>query len=217
MFFQDRTDAGRQLGDRLAFLNGTEHLVVLGVPRGGVVVAEQVARALAAPLDVFIAHKIGAPGNPELAIGAISDPGEVWLDEEMVDRLGLSADEVAREIETQRAEMERRLVLFRGNRPPLSVTGKTVILVDDGIATGATVLVCLRALRKREPSALYLAVPVGPPDAIATLSHECDGAIALATPEPFWAVSRFYRSFAQVEDTTVVEILADLHGVASGT
>lgn len=207
MLFRDRKDAGRQLADRLAFLKDEKNVIVLGIPRGGVVVAAEVARALNAPLDIFIAHKIGAPFNPELAVGALTYDGEVLLDEDLVERLGISEREIAREVKHQREEIARRLALFRKNRPPLDVKNKTAVLIDDGVATGSTGLVSLRALHKQEPARLILAIPVGPPDTVAQLARECDQTIALAMPEPFWAVGRFYRRFEQTEDAEVVELL----------
>lgn len=208
MLFRDRCDAGQQLAARLVFLKGEPDVIVLGIPRGGVVVAAEVARALDAPLDIFIAHKIGAPFNPELAIGALTSSGDVLLDEELIDQLGLHQDEIARAVEYQRGEIERRLAVFRKARPPLDETGKTVVLVDDGVATGSTVLAALRALRKRSPARLVLAIPVGPADTMARLARECDQAVVLATPEPFWAVGRFYQQFDQTTDAEVIGLLA---------
>ncbi len=207
MFFCDRREAGRQLAERLAFLKNEKGLVVLGIPRGGVVVAAEIARALAAPLDVFIAHKIGAPFNPELAIGALTSTGDVMLDEEMVACLKLARADVLREIEQQREEIARRLELFRRGCPPLDLRSKVVIVVDDGIATGATMLASLRALCKHKPAKLVLAVPVAPPETMARLRVECDQAVAVATPEPFWSVGRFYSHFGQTEDAEVIQLL----------
>ncbi len=209
MLFLDRCDAGRQLAARLEFLKGDPNVVVLGIPRGGVVVAAEIARTLNAPLDIFIAHKIGAPFNPELAIGALTSNGEALLDEDLIDELRLRHDEIEHEIESQRAEIARRLALFRRDRPPLEVAGKTIVLVDDGVATGSTVLAALRALRKQSPARLLLAIPVGPADTIARLTLESDQAIVLATPEPFWAVGRFYMRFDQTQDDEVISLLAD--------
>jgi predicted phosphoribosyltransferase len=207
MLFRDRREAGRQLAERLAFLKGENGLVVLGIPRGGVVVAAEVARALGAPLDIFIAHKIGAPFNPELAIGALTSTGDVVLDEEMVACLQLRRADILREIEHQREEIARRLELFRRGCPPLDLHDKVLVVVDDGIATGATMLASLRALRKLEPAKLILAVPVAPPETMARLREECDQAVAVATPEPFWSVGRFYAHFGQTDDAEVIQLL----------
>jgi putative phosphoribosyl transferase len=225
MQFQDRRDAGQRLAEALAFLKGQKNVLVLGIPRGGVVVAAEVARALRAPLDVLIARKIGAPGNPELAIGAVASSGEVVLDERLVAGMGVPADYIEAETARQRQEIARRMAAYRGDfpstglrraqssrsgrRPPSDVAGKTVILVDDGVATGATTLAALRALRAAGPAELILAVPVGPPDAIARLSTEADRVICLHTPAWFWAVGAFYMDFSQTTDEEVVRLLKE--------
>ncbi len=207
MLFRDRSDAGQRLAERLEFLKGEPNVLVLGIPRGGVVVAAEVARALNAPLDIFIAHKIGAPSNPELAMGAITSAGDVWLDADIVRELRLSEEEIAREVAREQGEIARRLAVFRQCRAPLDVKNKTVVLVDDGVATGATVLVALRALRKLDLARLILAVPVGPADTLRQLACECDQVVALATPSPFWAVGRFYAQFDQTTDEQVIALL----------
>ena len=207
MIFRDRRDAGQQLATQLQFLVGQPDVIVLGIPRGGVVVAVQVARALNAPLDVFIARKLGAPINPELAIGAVTSTGDVLLDDELMRDLRISDEVIEREVEDQRKEIARRLEMYRPNRAPLDVKNKTVVLIDDGIATGSTVLASLRSLRKQEPARLILAVPVAPAETMKRLERECDQAIVLATPEPFLAVGRFYLQFDQTSDVEVIELL----------
>ena len=207
MLFRDRSEAGQLLAARLSALKDDPTVIVLGIPRGGVVVAAEIARALNAPLDIFIAHKIGAPFNPELAIGALTSNGDVLLDEDLIDELQLHRDEITREVASQRAEIARRLEMFRRNHSPLDVAGKTVVLVDDGVATGSTVLAALRALRKQSPARLILAIPVGPAETVARLARECDETIVLATPEPFWAVGRFYFRFDQTQDDEVIALL----------
>ena len=207
MLFRDRSEAGQLLAARLSALKDDPTVIVLGIPRGGVVVAAEIARALNAPLDIFIAHKIGAPFNPELAIGALTSNGDVLLDEDLIDELQLHRDEITREVASQRAEIARRLEMFRKDRPPLGVAGKTVVLVDDGVATGSTVLAALRALRKQSPARLILAIPVGPAETVARLARECDETMVLATPEPFWAVGRFYFRFDQTQDDEVIALL----------
>lgn len=208
MLFRDRDDAGVQLAEKLEFFRGRPNLVVLGIPRGGIIVAAQVARALAAPLHVLIAHKLGAPFNPEYAIGAITGTGQVVLDREAIAWLGLSPEEIANEVEMQRAEIERRLKLYFP-RAALDLKGRTAILVDDGVATGLTTSAALRAAREMEPAELILAVPVGAPDAIARLEEACDQVVVLQTPEPFVAVGRFYRRFEQTTDEQVVKLLEE--------
>ena len=207
MFFKDRSDAGKQLAAQLAFLKDQPDVIVLGIPRGGVVVAAEVARALDAPLDVFLAHKLGAPFNPELAIGATTSSGEILLDDLLVRELHITDQDIAHEAEHQCKEIERRMSVYRKNRPPLDVQNKTVVLIDDGVATGATVLASLRALRRQQPAKLILAIPVGPADTVLRLADECDQLIVLATPEPFWAVGRFYFQFGQTSDEEVIELL----------
>lgn len=207
MIFKDRCDAGRQLAAQLAFLKNQSNVIVLGIPRGGVVVSAEVARALHAPLDVFLAHKLGAPFNPELAIGALTSTGELLLDDLLVRELQIDEPDIAREAEHQRKEIERRTKAYRQERPPLDVQNKIVVLIDDGVATGSTVLASLRALRKQQPAKLILAIPVGPAETIHRLARECDQLIVLDTPEPFWAVGRFYLQFGQTSDEEVIALL----------
>ena len=209
MQFRDRREAGRLLAEELSSLRGLEDLIVLGIPRGGVVVAYEVAKALSAPLDVYITRKIGAPYNPELAIGAVASDGTLVLDHNLIARIGAADDYVQAETERQRGEIERRLAAYRGTRSELDLGGKTVILVDDGVATGATVLASLRAIKQHEPAQLILAVPVGPADTIHLLSQEADRVVCLHTPEVFWAVGAFYAVFDQTSDTEVVRLLQE--------
>jgi putative phosphoribosyl transferase len=207
MYFRDREEAGRLLGKALEHLRGQLGLLVLGIPRGGVVVAYEVARALGAPLDVYVARKIGAPQNPELALGAVASDGTQVLDSELLVDLRVSDHYVEQEVERQAQEVERRMAAYRGGRPPLEVTGRRLVLVDDGVATGATVLASLRALRQSEPSRLILAVPVGPPGTISRMSLEADEVVCLHQPQAFWAVGAFYESFDQTSDDEVVRLL----------
>ena len=206
MIFRDRRDAGEQLAARLSFLTEEPELIVLGIPRGGMVVAAEIARALNAPLDVFVAHKIGAPFNPELAIGAVTAKEDVLFDADLIAQVHLSHEEVDRAVEAERTEVSRRQAVFRQNLPPLKIAGKRVVLVDDGIATGSTVLVSLRALCK-QGAQVVLAIPVGPAEVIASLARECDQLVVLSTPEPFWAVGKYYANFQQTSDQEVITLL----------
>lgn len=205
--FDDRRDAGRRLGARLRDLDLGDDVLVLALPRGGVPVGYEVAQALEAPLDIFVTRKISAPGNPEFAIGAVASDGTRVLDQDVIEELGVSQDFVESETQRQLDEVERRVSTYRGDRRPPEIQGRTVILVDDGVATGATVRASLRALRQRGPRRLILAVPVGPPYTIEDLRVVADEVVALATPDPFWAIGRFYAMFDQTSDEQVVELL----------
>lgn len=207
MVFEDRVDAGKRLAQALEEYRGRD-LVVLGVPRGGVVVADEVARALGAPLDIVVARKLPAPGNPELAIGAVAADGADVIDPMASLYPGVTPGYIERVKAEEMAEIDRRLQAYRGDRPPLDVAGKTVLVVDDGIATGSTVMASLRSLKKRGPAELVLAVPVGPPSSIERLRGEADRVVVLQTPEPFFAVGEWYQRFDQVSDEEVVEILS---------
>jgi putative phosphoribosyl transferase len=208
MLFRDRQDAGLQLARRLDKVHlDFKTALVLAIPRGGVVVGAKVADALHLPLDVYVTRKLSAPGNPELAIGAASADGAVFLDEDMARSAGATERYVAMETERQASEIQRRLRIYRGDRPPPTLTGKDVVLVDDGIATGATTLVALRALRREQPSRLILAVPVGPAAALRSMEAEADQVVFVAAPEPFWAVGAFFADWPQVSDDEVVELL----------
>ena len=205
--YRDRREAGRVLAEELLFLNQLPDAIVLGIPRGGVVVAYEVAKALELPLDIYITRKLGMPNNPEFALGAVASDGMVYLEQEVIQRFGVSEQYVQREVEHQRKEIERRVSRYRGNRPAPELATKTVVLVDDGVATGATTVATLRALRRHEPKELILAVPVAPPSAIATLSQEADRVVCPLTPDNFWAVGAFYRVFGQTSDEEVIDLL----------
>ena len=207
MLFRDRREAGKLLAEELAFLRGQEDLIVLAIPRGGVVVGYEVARALGAPLDIYVTRKIGAPGNPELALGAVASNGTVVLDEEAIARMGVPREYIEMERAYQQEEIERRLTRYRGERPALELGGKTVILTDDGIATGATILAGIRALKETDIARLILAVPVAPPSAIERLGREVDRVVCLHSPRLFWAVGQFYQVFDQTSDEEVTRLL----------
>jgi len=205
--FATRREAGAQLAEALSRFRGDD-VVVLGIPRGGVVVGAEVARALGAPLDVVIPRKVGAPGNPELGLGAVA-PGVRVLDERLIRDLRVSRDYLEREVAAQEQEIERRAEAYRGGRGPVELSGKTAIVVDDGVATGGTAVAAARWARAAGASKVVLAIPVAPPQAVGPLSGEADELVILATPEPFYAVGQWYERFDQVEDDEVVRLLSD--------
>lgn len=207
MIFRDRREAGRLMAEKLSFLKGKENLLVLAIPRGGVVVGSEVAGALGAPLDVYITRKIGAPYNPELAIGAIASDGTLILDHSLASRLGVSEEYIEAQSSREREEIERRMRRYRGDQPSPDLEGKRVILVDDGIATGATIEATIDALQKTGLEELILAVPVGPRETIERLKRKVDRLVCLHTPEIFWAVGSFYLTFDQTTDEEVVALL----------
>ncbi len=210
MLFRDRHEAGKLLAQKLMDLKGNPNAIVLGIPRGGVVVAYEVAKTLSLPLDVFVARKIGAPGNPELAIGAVASDGTVVLDEMSISLMGVSKQYIEKETQRQKEEIRKRLQAYRGGREGYSLQGKIVILVDDGVATGATIIASLKAIKASNPSQTILAVPVAPPDTVEKLRREADKVICLYTPSPFWAVGAFYLNFEQISDEEVQALLAEL-------
>jgi putative phosphoribosyl transferase len=210
--FQDRRDAGEQLATRLQAYAGRHDVVVLGLPRGGVPVAAEVARALSAPLDVLVVRKLGVPGHEELAMGALASGGVRVLNEGIVHDLGISPAAIDRVTAAQRTELERRERAFRGDRPPLSLAGKTVLVIDDGIATGATMRSAVRALRTglpapMRPARIVVAAPVAATDATQLLQREADEVIVLGVPADFLAVGRWYRYFPQTADHEVRALL----------
>lgn len=209
MLYRDRRHAGQELAARLRDLKGQRDLLMLGVPRGGVVVAHQIALALGAPLDVYLAHKLGAPGNPELAIGAISADGQILVDEPLARAVGADKDYLEAEVARQKREMARRLARYRGTAPAPAIRNKTIILVDDGAATGATLLAAAKALRLSEPRMLIVAVPVASDEAAEKLSAEADRFVCPWVPDFFWAVGAFYQDFDQTTDEEVIRLLHD--------
>ena len=204
--FADREDAGVRLAESLADLAG-EDVVVLGIPRGGVEVAEVVARALGVPLDVVIPRKLGAPGYPELGLGAVAEDVEV-LDERLIRLLKVKEGYLRQEVAAQQEEIRRRAAAYRQDRPPVPLEGRIAVVIDDGVATGGTAVAALRWARARGASKVILAVPVALAEAVARLEREADEVRVLATPEPFYAVGQWYESFDQVSDDRVVELLS---------
>jgi putative phosphoribosyl transferase len=204
--FRDRTDAGDALAGRLEEYRGSD-VLVLGLPRGGVPVAARVARALGAELDVVVARKLGSPISEELAIGAVTANGGRFVNEEMVRTLNVPESYLTAVTAAQRVEARRREQLFRGSRPSPRIAGRTVILVDDGLATGATMRAAVRAVKAQRPARLVVAVPVGSPEACAALRAEVDEVVCVYEPSYFGAVGSYYQDFAQTEDREVQDLL----------
>ncbi len=205
--FRDRHDAGRRLAATLEHSRG-QHPIVVGIPRGGVPVAAEVARALGAPLDVVVVRKIGAPRNPEYAIGALAEEGVHVLSEQTVHALGLTEDERAALIARVEGELEQRVRRYRGSRAPLELTGRTVILVDDGLATGRSALAAVRSLRRRGAARVIVAVPVAARQSMQSLSEEADEVVCVELPPDLWAVGYWYEDFSPTTDAEVVALLA---------
>jgi predicted phosphoribosyltransferase len=207
MLFQDRFEAGRYLASKLKHLANRPDVVVLALPRGGMPVGYEVARALNAPLDVFVVRKLGVPGYPELAMGAIASGGIRVLNEDLIRRLGIPDYMIEKIIAEEQKELERRERDYRGDRPPLGVKGRTVVLVDDGLATGSSMRVAALALRNKNPAEIIVAVPVAAPATCAEFESQVDQVVCAATPEPFWAVGQWYKDFSQTSDEEVRELL----------
>jgi putative phosphoribosyl transferase len=209
--FLDRAEAGKKLAVTLSDLrSGPDPLVVLAIPRGGVLVACEIAQALQAPLDVCLTHKIGAPGNPELAIGAVADDGTTLLDQSLIAALRVSPQHVEREINLWRHELARRAELYRRGRARVSVKDTVAVVVDDGVATGSTLIAALRSTRAAGARSLIAAVPVGPHAVVyGELARETDRVECLLAPYEFYAVGAFYRYFEQVTDEEVIEAMSD--------
>ena len=205
--FRNRTDAGRQLAEKLAAYADRPDVLVLALPRGGVPVGFEVARALGAPLDVFLVRKLGVPGHEELAMGAVATGGVRVLNDEIVRGLGILEGEIDAVVARELQELARRERLYRGDRPPPDVAGRTVILVDDGLATGATMRAAIQALRQQHPACIVAAVPTASPDTCEALKAEADDVICAITPEPFFAVGHWYEDFAQTTDDEVRHLL----------
>jgi predicted phosphoribosyltransferase len=205
--FKNRIDAGRRLASELSSYAGRADVLVLALPRGGVPVGYEVARALDVPLDVFIVRKLGVPGHEEFAMGAIASGGALLIDEAVVRQLGISEAEIEAAVKAEQRELERRERRYRGNRPPPDVAGRTVIVVDDGLATGASMRVAVAALRQEHPARIVVAVPIAPPETCDALRQEADDVVCAVTPEPFYAVGLWYEDFTQVTDEEVHDFL----------
>lgn len=205
--FQDRFDAGKRLAAALAKYAGRPDVLVLALPRGGVPVGFEVARALRAPLDVFIVRKLGVPGQEELAMGALATGGVVVLNREVVSGLGIPGEVVNQVAEREREELERREHAYRDDRPPLRVAGKSAILVDDGLATGSTMRAAVAALRRQGPARIVVGVPVAASEICELFAREVGEAVCLITPPQFYAVGMWYQDFSQTTDEEVRDLL----------
>ena len=214
--YPDRKTAGETLAAALTAYKSQPNLIVLALPRGGVPVAFEVARRLNAPLDLMLVRKLGLPGQPELAMGAIAysgnQGGDQVLNEELVNRWGISAAVIAQAAAKARAELARRARTYRGDRPEPDLGGRTVILIDDGLATGATMRAAIQAAKQQHPAEIVVAVPVAPPDTVRALQNQADAVICPATPEPFWGVGQWYHDFTQTTHDEVRSLLSHAWG-----
>jgi putative phosphoribosyl transferase len=207
--FADRAAAGRELAQRLERYADRDDAVVLGLARGGMPVAFEVARALSLPLDVFVVRKLGVPGHEELAMGALASGGVRVVNRDVVAVAGLSSDDIDAVAAREHAELERRDSAYRAGRPPVDVAGRVAILVDDGLATGSSMRAAVQALRQRDVAEVVVAVPVAPPETCAELESEADAVVCARTPQPFRAVGRWYEDFTQTTDDEVRALVAE--------
>lgn len=206
--FVSREEAGKKLAEKLSAYRSDPEAIVIGLARGGVAVAASLAKALEIPADLLLVRKIGAPGNEELALGAIADVGEPVFNDELIALLGVSEDFLRKETEKQRAVIEERKARYLKGRKSPKLKGKKVILVDDGIATGASMKVAVRAIRSEEPKLIHLAIPVASPDSLEKISSLVDETLCLSAPAHFQAVGAFYENFEQVTDDEMMRLLA---------
>lgn len=207
MLFHNRTEAGRELATKLTVYAGRPDVLVLALPRGGVPVALEVAMVLDAPLDVFLVRKLGVPGHEELAMGAIASGGVYVLNENVVRALGIPDEEIESVASKEKRELERRERVYRGDRPAPEVRGKTVILVDDGLATGSTMRAAVATLRRQDPASIVVAVPVSARETCAEFQDEAEVCVCARMPEPFYAVGLWYEDFSQTTDEEVYDLL----------
>ena len=208
MLFEDRFEAGRVLASKLSEFSGRDDVVVLALPRGGVPVGYEVARALKAQLDIFVVRKLGTPGQEELAMGALGPGGVTVLNREVIQALGIAQSTIEAVVAREEKELERREREYRGERPAVNIRGRAAILVDDGLATGSSMRVAAKALRKEAAAEIVVAVPVASPSTCAEFETEVDRVACANTPEPFWAVGQWYRDFSQTTDEEVRDLLA---------
>lgn len=210
--FKDRNEAGRKLGQAISKKGYKAKPVVLAIPRGGVVVGYQVAKELGCPLDIIVPRKIGAPYDPEYAIGAVTQDGSMVLDQKVVKSLGISSSYLEEAKKREIEEIERRMRMYRKNLSEPQIVGKTTIIVDDGIATGSTIKAAILSVKKKNPALLVVAVPVGSPDSVAEIKPLVDDMVVLATPPYFAAVGQFYQDFGQTSDEEVIGLLQKASG-----
>jgi predicted phosphoribosyltransferase len=207
--FRDRIEAGELLADSLQTYRDRDDVIVLALPRGGVPVAAEIARRLHVPFDVFVVRKLGVPGHEELAMGAIASGGVRLVNDEVVVPLGIPPNVIDSVARSEQIELARREELYRGTREPIGLTGKTVILVDDGLATGSTMRAAVMAVRRQQPARIVVAVPVGARETCAGLAREADDVVCLRTPDPFVAVGLWYRDFTPTSDSEVRALLGN--------
>jgi len=207
MTFRDRREAGQRLADILQPEADTENLIVLALPRGGVPVADEIAKALHAPLDIVVVRKIGAPGNPELALGAVASGDIVVLNEDVMMECGLSREQIEPLVDATKNEVRARELLFRGSKPDPALLGKRIILVDDGLATGATMRGAISAVKAKKAASVVVAVPVGSREACEAIRNSVDRLICIEIPQAFYAVGAWYQNFMPTEDEEVQELL----------
>jgi putative phosphoribosyl transferase len=207
--YKDRKEAGKKLAEKLSRYKGREDVVVLGLPRGGVPVAYEVAKALNTPLDIFLVRKLGLPGHEELAMGAIASGGVHVLNEDVVVALDIPEKLIDKVAEREQKELERREKLYRGDRPPTQIKGKTAILIDDGLATGSSMRAAVEGLRAQGPQQIVVAVPIASPESCEALEEEVDNIICASTPTPFYGVGLWYQNFAQTTDEEVRLLLQE--------
>lgn len=207
MIFKDRIEAGQRLAKALEKYKNQKNTIILALPRGGVVTGFELAKELGLPLDLVVPRKIGAPGNPEFAIGAITEEGEGIFNEEIIRDYRISKEYIEKTVEEERKEAQRRLVTYRGERVPLDLVGKTVIIVDDGIATGLTMRAAIKSTKNKDPKKIIVAVPCGAKDSIDRIKREVDEVVCLHAPVFFGAVGAFYREFPQITDEEVIDLM----------
>jgi len=208
MIFKNRVEAGEKLAAALGKFKNAPDTIIIALPRGGVIVGYEVAKKLNLPLDIVVPRKIGAPGNPEFAIGAITETGEGIFDEMTVGTYGITESYLQNEIKKEKAEAVRRLKLYRGTRPPLDLKNKTAILVDDGLATGLTMRAAIKTVKKLGANKIIVTIPVTSPEAAELIKQECDEIIYLEAPAFFGAVGSFYEEFEQTADDEVIDLLS---------